>query len=79
MCENCLGNVEKSVTENMAKGVPQTGVFSVYQYSDVMMGAMTSLYIYICAQIKENIRVPRHWPLCGEFTGDRWIPRINGQ
>ena len=47
MCENCLGNVEKSVTENMAKGVPQTGVFSVYQYSDVMMGAMTSLYIYM--------------------------------
>ena len=18
---------------------------------------------------------PRHWPLCGKFTGDRWIPR----
>ena len=26
------------------------------------------------AQIKENIKAPRHWPLCGEFTGDRWIP-----
>ena len=22
---------------------------------------------------------PRHWPLCGEFTGDLWIPRTNGQ
>ena len=21
----------------------------------------------------------RHWPLCGEFTGDRWIPRTKGQ
>ena len=21
----------------------------------------------------------KHWPLCGEFTGDRWIPRTNGQ
>ena len=31
------------------------------------------------AQLKENIRAPRHWPLCGEFTGDRWIPRTNGQ
>ena len=20
-----------------------------------------------------------YWPLCGEFTGDRWIPRTNGQ
>ena len=26
-------------------------------------------------QIKENIKAPRHWHLCGEFTGDRWIPR----
>ena len=26
------------------------------------------------AQIKENINALRHWPLCGEFTGDRWIP-----
>ena len=31
------------------------------------------------AQNKENIKAPRHWPLCGEFTGDRWIPRKNGQ
>ena len=26
------------------------------------------------AQIKENIKAPRHWPLSGESTGDRWIP-----
>ena len=31
------------------------------------------------AQIKENIKVPRHWPLCGEFTGDTdwWYNRNN--
>ena len=34
---------------------------------------------FIQAQIKVNIKAPRHWPLCGEFTGDRWIPRTNGQ
>ena len=28
----------------------------------------------IRAQIKENIKAPRHWPLCGEFTRNRWIP-----
>ena len=28
---------------------------------------------------QENIKAPRHWPLYGEFTGDRWIPRTNGQ
>ena len=31
------------------------------------------------SKIKENTKAPRHWPLCGEFTGDRWIPRTNGQ
>ena len=35
--------------------------------------------LFTLVQIKENIKVPRHWPLCGEFTGDLWIPRSNGQ
>ena len=57
-------------------------------YSDVIMDAMASLItsltsvyptVFIHAQIKENIKAPRHWPLCWEFTGDRWIPRTNGQ
>ena len=30
-------------------------------------------------QIKENIKVPRHRPLCGEFTGDRGIPHTKDQ
>ena len=30
---------------------------------------------FIQAQIKENIKAPRHWPLCGVFIGDRWILR----
>ena len=34
---------------------------------------------FIQAQIKENIKAPRHWPLCMEFTGDRGIPRTKGQ
>ena len=29
---------------------------------------------FIQVQIKENIKAPRHWPLCGEFTGGRRIP-----
>ena len=56
-------------------------------YSDVIMAVMasqiTSLTIFYStffqAQIKEYIKAPRHWPLCGEFTGDRWILRTNGQ
>ena len=34
---------------------------------------------FIQTQIKENIKDQRYWPLCGEFAGDRWIPRTNGQ
>ena len=34
---------------------------------------------FIQTQTKENIKAPRHWPLCVELTEDRWIPRTNGQ
>ena len=63
-------------------------VAEMVHYNDVIMSAMasqiTSLTIvystvYIQAHIKENIKAPRHWPLCVEFTGDRWIPRTKGQ
>ena len=29
---------------------------------------------FIQTQIKKNIKVPRHWPLCGEFTGTDEFP-----
>ena len=29
---------------------------------------------FIRAQIKENIKTLRHWPLCGEFTGTGEFP-----
>ena len=46
-------------------------------YSDVIIGATASqsqvsrlfTELFIHAQIKENIKASRHWPLCGEFTG----------
>ena len=34
---------------------------------------------FMQAQIKENIEATCHWPLCGEFNGDRWILRARGQ
>ena len=48
-------------------------------YGDVMTGAIasqiTSLAIvystvYSDADEKQNIKAPRHWPLCGEFPGE---------
>ena len=56
-------------------------------YSDVIIGTIasqiTSLIIVYSTVYsgadKKNLKAPRHWPLCGEFTGDRWIPRKKGQ
>ena len=31
------------------------------------------------AQIQGNIKAPCHWPVWGEFTVHRWIPRTKGQ
>ena len=46
-----------------------------YQIKSV---AIVYLSVYSGADQK-NIKAPRHLPLCEEFTGDRWIPRTNGQ
>ena len=44
----------------------------------VMASQITSLkmfiQLFIQAQIKENIKAQRHWPLWGEFTGDWEFP-----
>ena len=34
---------------------------------------------HLFMRIKENIKVPHHWPPCGEFTGNRWTPRTSDQ
>ena len=54
----------------------------IFHYNDVIMGAIasqiTSLTIVYStvysAQIKENIKAPRHWPLCGKVTGTGEFP-----
>ena len=49
--------------------------------NDVIMGMMVSQITSLTidySQIKENIKTPRQWPLCEEFTDDRWIPRTKG-
>ena len=56
-------------------------------YNDVIMSMMASqitnltivyLSVYSGAD-QRTIKTPRHWPLWGEFTGDRWIPRTKGR
>ena len=65
--------------ENMLRTVTHNvHLTSLIHYNDVIMGTMASqipslTIVYstvIQAQIKENIKAPRHWPLCREFTGE---------
>ena len=56
-------------------------------YSDVIMSAMASQITgvsIVCSTVGSRVdqrkhRTSRHWPLCGEFTSDRWIPRTKSQ
>ena len=56
-------------------------------YCDVIMGTMASkknnlTIVYSTVQSgadQRNSKAQRHWHLCGEFNGDSWIPRTNGQ
>ena len=69
--------------------LPNNFPFLHVHYSDVIMSAMASKItgvsmvcfnrLFVQAQIKENIKAPRHRPLWGEFTGDQWIHRTKGQ
>ena len=51
-------------------------------YNDVIMSVVASQITsasIVCSTVgsggdQENINAPRHWPLCTEYTGDRWIP-----
>ena len=58
------------------------GHFSSYHYDDVIMttirlkspASLLFTQSLIQTQMKENIKAPRHWPLCGEFTGTGEFP-----
>ena len=83
MLIKCKG-VHLNFIENLL--LPQTwkiGYLSATlgHHNDIIMSTMafhiTSLTIVYSTfdsggdTCKKNINAPRHWPLCGEFTGDR--------
>ena len=65
-CIKVFGDITLQWRHNEHEGV------SNYQPHDCLLNRLFK------AQIKENITVPRHCPLWGEFTGDRRIPRTKG-
>ena len=72
-------------TERYATG--QIEIIGPLHYCGVIMGAMASqrtsriiVYSTVYSGTDEKtIKARRRWPLFGEFTGKRWIPRTNGQ
>ena len=55
-------------------------------YGDVIISTMASqitsltiAYSIVYPGADKKNKALRHWPLWGEFTGDRWIPRTKGQ
>ena len=62
-------------------------IYLAFYNSDVTMSATASQItgvLTVCstvcsADIRESIQAPRHWPLWGESTGNRWIPFTKGQ
>ena len=65
----------------------QTPSMTKTHYNDVTMSSIASqitcvsivfVQSFVQAQIKENTKAPRHWPLWGESIGHRWISPLKG-
>ena len=65
-------NLQKQMAALQWRHIERNGV-SNHQPHDCLLNQLFK------AQIKENIKTPRQWPLRGEFTDDRWIPRTKVQ
>ena len=65
------------VMRNIVQSITVTSQWVRWRLKSPASGLLIQPFIF--SQIKENTKASRHWPLCWEFTGDRWIPRTNGQ
>ena len=66
ICQSCSQPKPKSVAGLMFF-ITLTSQWAQWRLKSPASRLFTQPFI----QIKESIKAPRHWPLCGEFTGDR--------
>ena len=74
-------------TDLIIGSLSKTDILQAAHNSEVIMSAVSSQITgvsIVCSTvysgaIKENLKAPRHWPLYGESSGDRWIPLTKGQ
>ena len=88
-CSTFLHNKYKEIYNKISKLSPRdvhlTFVFMLYQRKSYLRRGGVSnhrrldffVQPFVPAQIRENIKAPRQWPLWVESTGDRWIPLTN--
>ena len=84
-------NLYDHLTESFGRSTASSSVTNRTRgkkhYSDVIMGTMAPhttgmsiVYSTVCSgEINENVKAPRHWPLWGQFNGDRSIPLTKSQ
>ena len=54
-----------------------------WRHNEAMVSQITNIWT-VCSDFcsgthKKKPKAPRHWPLWGESTGDKWIPLPKGQ
>ena len=59
------------------RGITMTSLWARWRLKSLVFRLFTQPCVQV--QIKENIKVPRHWPLWGDFNSNRWIPRTKDQ
>ena len=57
--------------------ITETSCWAPWRLKSPASGLFTQSFVQ--SHIKGNIKAPRHWPLLGESTGDRWNPLTKGQ
>ena len=74
--DNVVSAIRVWNLESIMNYITMTSYWSQYRLKSPAWGLFIQPFIQ--AQIKENIKTPRHWPLWGKFNGNRWIPRNKG-
>ena len=78
--------IDRMVVKKRKTSKQAAAYYKKTYYCDVIIGVMASqssasrlfTQAFIRAQLKENVNASRHRPLCGKFTGGRWIPCTKG-
>ena len=78
-CIRCGAGAESAIVRHQPSGITITMTSDWTRWRLKSPASRLFTQAFIRVQITENIKAPRHWPLCGEFTGDRRIPRTKGQ